>query len=407
MLAWLRNRALMAVTLGHFSVDMYSGMLPLILVALTEPLHLSYAQVADVSLVYALASSLTQPYFGWLADRVGGRWLAAGGIALIAVMTGLMRLTHAYLPLLGLAAVAGIGSAAFHPQGAANAAMASGKRKATGISIFMLGGNSGFATGPIVARLAFATAGQSAIVLLTGFGLALSGLQVWAAPRRIGKAADAPAAGAKSGTAGLNEYNPMARYSALALIFVIFLRQWVHSAMTTYLPQWVVAQGYSIDMASNLSFALLLPLAFGGLLGGTFADRVGRKPVIMTSLIGAIPLVLLLLNTPMPLPFFIAPVLGMLVGASFPITLVMAQELLPRGIGVMSGLALGFTFIAGSIGVAITGRVADAVGLPTTLMGLALVALVGALAASLLPRRERRTADTSIPQTGDVSPVEP
>ncbi|MCW5852371.1 MAG: MFS transporter, partial [Anaerolineae bacterium] len=211
MLAWLRNRALMAVTLGHFSVDMYSGMLPLILVALTEPLHLSYAQVADVSLAFALASSLTQPYFGWLADRVGGRWLAAGGVALIAIMMGLMRLTNTYPPLLLLAAVAGIGSAAFHPQGAANAAMASGKRKATGISIFMLGGNSGFATGPVVARFAFAAAGQGAIAILTVFGLALAGLQSWAAPRRIGPAPETGAtAGAKSATAGLNEHRPMA-----------------------------------------------------------------------------------------------------------------------------------------------------------------------------------------------------
>ncbi len=403
MLDWLRNRALMAVTLGHFSVDMYSGMLPLILVTLTRPLNLSYAQVADVSLAFALASSLTQPYFGWLADRVGGRWLAAGGVALIAIMMGLMRLTTTYPPLLALAAVAGIGSAAFHPQGAANAAMASGKRKATGISIFMLGGNSGFATGPVVARFAFATAGQGAIGLLTGFGLLLSALQVWAAPRRI-KAADAPAVEAKSGTAGLNDYNPMARYSAVALIVVIFLRQWVHSSMTTYLPQWVVAQGYSVDVASNLSFALLLPLALGGLLGGSLADRVGRKPIILTSLLGAIPLVLLLLNSPLTLQFFIAPVLGMLIGASFPITLVMAQELLPRGIGVMSGLALGFTFIAGSIGVAITGRLADALGLQATLSGLALVALVGVCAALLLPRRDRRTAEAPITQTADANP---
>ena len=320
-------------------------------------------------------------------------------------MMGLMRLTTTYPPLLLLAAIAGIGSAAFHPQGAANAAMASGKRKATGISIFMLGGNSGFATGPVVARLAFAAAGQGAIALLTAFGLGLAVLQSVAAPRRIGHAADAaPAAGAKSATAGLNDYRPMARYAAAALIFVIFLRQWVHSAMTTYLPQWVVAQGYSLEVASNLSFTLLLPLAFGGLLGGTLADRVGRKAVILTSLVGVIPLLLLLLNTPMPLPFFIAPVLGMLVGASFPITLVMAQELLPRGIGVMSGLALGFTFIAGSIGVAITGRLADAIGLQTTLTGLAAVALVGVVAASLLPGREKPSAEAPIAQTADATP---
>src|SRR4051812_34881121 len=108
MLTWLRNRALMAVTLGHFSVDMYSGMLPLILVTLGDTLSLSYGQIGLVSSAFTLTSSLTQPLFGWLADRIGGRSLAAGGVILIAVMMGLMRLAHSFEMLLILAPLAGL-----------------------------------------------------------------------------------------------------------------------------------------------------------------------------------------------------------------------------------------------------------------------------------------------------------
>lgn len=402
MLFWLRNKALMAVTLGHFSVDMYSGMLPLILVALTGPLGLSYAQVGLVSTAFTLTSSLTQPFFGWLADRWGGRGLAAGGIIVIAVATGLMRSANSYAMLIALAPLAGLGSAAFHPQGAANAALASGRQKATGVSIFMLGGNSGFAFGPIVARFAFAAVGQAAVLALTSAGFILGFLQIYLAPavKRI------PAADAKASAAALNEHRPMALGAALALIMVIFTRQWVHSSLTTYLPQWLTAQGYSVTMTSNLMFAMLLPLAFGGLFGGFMADRIGRKPIIVTSLAVMGPLLLLLLNVPGPLMFVIAPVLGIVMGASFPITLVMAQELLPRGIGIMSGLALGFTFIAGGIGVAVSGIIADHIGLTAMLTGLSLIALAGTGFALMLPGGRGRTADAPIAQPVDAATAE-
>lgn len=397
MLQLLRNKALMAVTVGHFSVDMYSGMLPLILVALTVPLGLSYAQIGLVSTFFTLTSSLTQPFFGWLADRWGGRALAAGGVILIAMAMGAMRLVESYTLLLLLAPLAGIGSAAFHPQGAANAALASGKQKATGLSLFMLGGNSGFATGPVVARAAFTAVGQGAILMLTSVGFLLGLVQLFAAPG-IHKAQTS----GKASTATLNDHRPMALAAAVALLLVIFMRQWVHSSLSTYLPQWAIAQGYSVEFASNLMFAMLFPLAFGGLIGGFLSDRIGRKPIIVTSLFFIAPLLLLLLNSMGPLAFFVAPVLGMMIGASFPITLVMAQELLPRGIGVMSGLALGFTFIAGGIGVAISGWLADRIGLTPMLIGIALIGFSGALAALALPGKQSRTADSAIPQSADA-----
>lgn len=402
MLYWLRNRALMAVALGHFSVDMFSGMVPLILLALTTPLGLSYAQVGFVSTLYTVSSSVTQPFFGWLADRIGGRYLAAFGVMLTATMIGLMRLVDSYTTLTILAPIAGIGSAAFHPQGAANASLASGQRRATGMSIFMLGGNTGFATGPVIATMAFAAAGQSAVAWLTAVGIGLGLLQLVAAPRNQAIQSKHPAA-----AQSLNSYRPMARHAAIALIIVIFLRQWMQSGLSTYIPQWVRAQGGSAELAGNLLFAMLLPIAIGGLIGGNMADRIGRKPIILTSLILSIPLHLLLLygNTG-PLSFIVAPILGLVVGASFPITLVMAQELLPRGIGIMSGIVLGFSFIAGGIGVAITGWLADLIGLTQTLVGIAFLALIAIGFALVLPRRERRTADGLITQSADAQPAE-
>ena len=396
-----RNRALMTVAMGHFSVDMFSGMLPLILLGLTDPLSLSYAQVGLVSTAFTVTSSLTQPFFGWLADRLGGRWLAAGGILLIAIMTAVMRVAPSYWVLLLLAPIAGIGSAAFHPQGAANASLASGKQKATGMSILMLGGNIGYAVGPVAARVLFAAIGGIATLILVGVGALLSAAQMVFGPR-VQKAAN----GKGAATAGLNDYRPMAPLAVAALITVIFLRMWVNSAITTYLPQLTKASGFGIDYSSNLQFAILFPLAFGGLIGGSMSDRIGRRPIIVGSLLFAGPLLLLVLMTLGPRAYLVAPFLGIMVGASFPITLVMAQELLPKGIGLMSGLALGFTFIAGGIGVAISGWLADHFGLMPMLIAMAGLLLIAGCIALLLPGKEHQTGDTHIPQAVDAQPAE-
>ncbi|MFN8482149.1 MAG: MFS transporter [Anaerolineae bacterium] len=397
----MRNRALATVTLGHFSVDMFSGMLPLILLGLTDPLNMSYVQVGIVASTFTFTSSLTQPFFGWLADRLGGRWLAAGGILLIAVMTGLMRSAPSYWALLLLAPLAGIGSAAFHPQGAANASIASGKQRATGMSIFMLGGNIGYAIGPVVARVLFAAIGGVTTLALVVLGALLSAAQLVFGPhvRRL--------AGNKGpATAGLNDYRPMAPLAVAALIWVIFLRMWVNSAITTYLPQLTKASGFDIDYSSNLQFSILFPLAFGGLIGGSMSDRIGRRPIIVGSLLLAAPLLILVLLNLGPRAYIFAPFLGVMIGASFPITLVMAQELLPKGIGLMSGLALGFTFIAGAIGVAISGWMADHIGLMPMLFVMAVLLLIASAIALLLPGKEHQIADGRIPQPVDAQPVE-
>src|SRR5512142_1758835 len=120
----LRNPVLIAATLGHFTVDMYSGMLPLILLALTDPLGLSYSQVGLVSMAFTIASSISQPFFGWIGDRRSTRVMAVTGVAAIAVTMGIMRFADGFTVLMILAPLAGLGSGAFHPQGAVLASRA-------------------------------------------------------------------------------------------------------------------------------------------------------------------------------------------------------------------------------------------------------------------------------------------
>jgi FSR family fosmidomycin resistance protein-like MFS transporter len=375
----LKNRYLLAATFGHFSVDMYSGMLPLILLALTPQLGLSYSQIGFASMIYSLAGSLSQPFFGWLGDQRGARPMAVLGVAAIATTVGVMRFIDNYTLLLALAIIAGMGSGAFHPQGAMLAAHAPSSQRGTSTSVYMLGGNIGFAFGPLVNTAIFAVTGTFLPETLAGLGMVQAAIVFWALsaqPREDYRAAgSSPTTTAKRAAVSV----------IVVLSLVIFFRSWMSSAVSTYVPQVFKAFGYSTADAGIVLFSVLMPLAIGGLIGGTLSDQIGRRLVLVVSTAISGPALWLLFQVGGVSVYLVGVVLGLTIGASAPVTLVMAQSLVPRGLGLMSGVVLGFTFIAGAIGVAVSGIVADQIGLLPTMSINAALPVIAAALAFLLP----------------------
>jgi FSR family fosmidomycin resistance protein-like MFS transporter len=383
-MSFLWNRYLLAATFGHFSVDMYSGMLPLILLALTPQLGLSYAQVGFASMTYSIAASVSQPLFGWLGDRRGARPMAVLGVAAIATTVGVMRFVDKFALLVLLAVIAGLGSAAFHPQGAALAALAPSARRGAAASVFMLGGNTGYAFGPLLNTAIFSLTGDHMPEALATLGLLQAAIVYWALARRPPTEQDRAA----------SPSSPRQRAALsviVVLLMVMFLRAWLHSAVSTYVPQVFRAFGYSNAEAGNVLFTILMPLAIGGLVGGTLSDKVGRRRVLIATTVFSGPALWLLLNTSGVSVYLFGVLLGLTMGASTPVTLVMAQSLVPRGLGLMSGIVLGFTFIAGAIGVAISGVMADHLGLLQTMHINAGLPVLAAALAWLLPRDQTTT----------------
>lgn len=385
----LKNRYLLAATFGHFSVDMYSGMLPLILSALTPQLGLTYAQVGFASMTYSIAGSVSQPLFGWLGDKRGARPMAVLGVAAIATTVGVMRFVDSFTILIGLAIIAGLGSAAFHPQGATLATYAPSARRGTAASVFMLGGNAGYAFGPLFNTAIFSMTGDRMPETLAMLGLLQAAIVYWALAQRP-----------LDTTERTTPPNPSSVQRAaisviIILMTVMFLRSWLHSAVSTYVPQLFRASGYSIAEAGNVLFSILMPLAIGGLVGGTLSDKIGRRRVLVATTMLCGPALWLLLNANGLSVYVLGVLLGLTMGASTPVTLVMAQSLVPRGLGLMSGIVLGFTFIAGAIGVAISGVIADQVGLLPMMHLNAVLPVLAAVLALLLPNDKPVTKQTS------------
>ncbi len=376
------RRGMAALAAGHMLADVCQGAVPALLPFLVEQRGYTYAAAAALVAAMAGSSSIVQPLFGLYSDRLGLPWLVPGGVLVAGAGIALACLADSYALMFAAVTVSGLGVAAFHPEGSRFASYLSGERRATGMSYFSVGGNLGFALGPVVV---------TPLVLLLG----IEGAALIAVPTTIVAVLLArelprlrsfhPAAGVASGGHG----DPDDDWSAFArLAGVVASRTFVYFGLVTFLPLYYVAVLDTSEAEATTALALLLLGGVAGtLVGGPLADRFGRRTVVLGSLALLPPQILLFHAADQVLATAMAVVIGATAIATFGVTLTMGQELLPGRIGVASGVILGLAIGLGGVAAPLLGVLADSVGLSTLMYVVAALPLPGILLALTLPRR--------------------
>jgi MFS transporter, FSR family, fosmidomycin resistance protein len=373
----VRTLPISLAVISHTVVDASLNILPVILPLLVDRFHLSYSQVGVAAALSNISSSMMQPAFGWVSDRWSTRWLMWVGIAWTTILMGCVGLVPNYLALLLVIFLTGMGTAAFHPIASMAVAHASGPQRGLGMSFFSAGGNVGFAVGPVMAAWLVARFGLEGTAAVMAPGLFMAAV-VYAWRETFAARSSAPG----SAVSARDSPIPWGRLSTLC--GVITLRSWGYSGLITFIPLLLHEQGVSLQGAGWLLFVFLSFGALGGLLGGHLSDRLGRHVIIATSLLMFPVLMAMGLALPGPLQWVFLAVAGATLLASFSVTVVFAQELLPRRLGLASGLTLGLAFGAGGVGVGLSGLLADTLGLRTSVwILLALPGLAGLLALAL------------------------
>ncbi len=387
LLLALRNPALLVLMLGHFTNDLFGGVLPLYMPVMKERFDLSNAAVGLTILAYTSMSSLSQPLFGYISDRRGRRWYIAATLVWSACFVGLYGLASSFPMLLVLAGLAGLGSGAYHPLGASTAAQVSEPRfRNAAMSLYTVAGSFGWGLGPLVAVGLLAWLGPPGSAVLIVPGLIVAGLlyQQMAMVEGV-RQSQATVTEAVAGPAAKPAWGELAR-----VMLVTMLRYWTFHSIIQFVPIWYSEQGYGPGFYGPMTTLIILAGCVGTLLGGAFADRIGSKRIVVVTLSLLVPAMLLFVGFPGPLAFATGVALGMLSEASLSVTLVMAQELVPGRVGVTSGVILGLGFVTGGIGVPVTGRLADSLGIQTALFLLVIpIALAIGLALTLPADRER------------------
>lgn len=379
----LRNRLYLAVTTSHMIIDVLNSIGPVLLAVLAVPLALSNAQIGLALTLYTFAGSLSQPLFGWIADRAGKRAVALGGIGLLwtTVFYVGVALAGSWALLLPCFILASLGSGLFHPIGTATAAAAQRARAGRATALFFFFGQAGLAAGPVLGGLLFGRIGTYGILPLCALALipALLMLTAPAAPA-------APAGHAKAAHAGRYQ---AALLAIVAFVLLVALRSSIQAGYQSFLPKLFSDRGWDPQVFGLLAGTFMFAAAFGNVVTGIAADRFGMRAATVWPLLLSIPSGLICLWAPTVAAAFVASALaGFFICGQHSVLVVHAQRLLPTQQGFASGLILGFTFAAGGIGTWLAGIAADYVGLMLTMQVLTVIALPCALLALTLPGRE-------------------
>ena len=375
---------------GHLGTDFANGALPALLPFLVDRFGLTYTLAATLMLASTVSSSVVQPLFGLWSDRRGAIWLLPAGVGLAGLGIALAADAPSYSSCLVLVVLSGIGVAAYHPEGSKFAAYASGRRRASGMSAFSVGGNVGFALGPIVATPLVLAFGLRGGLLLALPCLAIAGGLV-AGTRFLGTFVPDREARERSGE-GRDRRGAMA-----VLLGVIAFRSLAWFGLVTFVPLWEVSLGHSKAHGNRLLSLMLLAGAIGTVVAGPAADRLGRRPILIGSLVATGPLIAVFIAVG-GVPGAIALMLvGACVIGTFGVTMVMCQEYLPRHIGMASGLSVGLSIGLGGIAAVALGALADAVDLRAALWVCAAAPLAALAFGILLPSStERRRLEPAV-----------
>ena len=370
----------MYLALGHFVIDLYAAFLPPLLPLLIDKFQISFTSASLLAAVLSLSASVTQPVFGFLFDKLGGWKMIIWGPVVAGLSLSSLGLASHYSVLILLLILGGLGLSSFHPEAAALTTSLSGQRRTRGMSIFMLGGNLGYSLGPFLILMVVIHLGLewSFFASLPAFGVA------WVLHRYALLGEKTPKIHSTSNIKIESSLNR--RVLGFSVLFsVVVLRVTTVLGLVTFLPMVQNLRGFSLIAAGGSITVFMACGAFGGLIGGYLADRVGRRKTILTSFILVLPALSAFLYWKGPMSFFILALLGFLLYISEPSCIVLAQEMVPQQTRTASGLIMGMAWGLGGGGVLGVGALADVFGIEWALRFLLLLPAGSLILSFFLP----------------------
>lgn len=365
---------------AHMITDIYMPVLPAILPLLIANNGYSYLTAGLLVTAYNVTSSFAQPVVGWLSDKRGLTISVSISLFISAVFVALMGVVHDYYLVMAFAVLAALGHACFHPTALSLVSrLCSAENRGRITSYFVVGGNLGYAIGPVLAGVLVWWLGLPGLVLLIIPALVMVLVLRRLLPGGIAAAHEAHAT-------PLHEVADVpSKWPFVILMVASILRAWAVFAAITYLPMYLVSQGYSLVMASTALTLMLLTGVAGQVAGGHISDRVGRKEFMVFALAGAVPFFYLFFATSGVLQIIALLCFGFCLWSTFAVAVAMSHELLPGNVGLASGVMLGLAIGFGGLGVAVNGMIADHYSLAAAIGTIPLPIIAAVILLAFLP----------------------
>ena len=374
---------LIAVSFAHLLNDLIQGVLPAMYPLLKEEHGLDYGQIGLITLVYQLSASIFQPIVGSYTDKHSHPYSQMLAMSIMILGMVVFANSHTYPLILLSVFLVGIASAVFHPESSRIAYLASSGKRSLAQSIFQIGGNGGMALAPIAVAYIILPRGQWSILLLLVIPIIGQIVAYYIGnwyKNHLNNQTEK-----QNKVVKVPELSKSKISMTVLILLLLILSKYFYIASITNFLQFYTMEKFGIDdiQSQVFLFYFLLAVAIGTMLGGLFGDRFGRKYVIWFSVLGAAPFTLALPYIDLTMTAIFIVIIGLILSSAFPAIIVYAQELLPKKLGMVSGLFYGFAFGMAGIGSAILGWMADVTSIEYIYKICSFLPLIGLIAAFL------------------------
>jgi FSR family fosmidomycin resistance protein-like MFS transporter len=358
----------LTLSFGHLSHDIFSSFLAPLLPLLIEKLNITLFMSAFLDIARRVPA-LFNPFFGLIAEKRGAKYFVILTPTITALSMTLIGLSNSYTMLMILLIVAGISSALFHVPSPTMVKEASGDRVGLGMSFFMVGGELARTIGPLLVLSAISYWGLEEIYRLMPIGLVAS----WILYIKL-KDFEIDKSLTKTREKGDIKKILIKYYLFFISIgFFIMAQSGMKSALSFYLPVYLVQQGESLWYA-GISLSILQFFGIlGAFLSGNVSDRIGRKKTLIITTIGSIIFMALFIwsNNIILLVF-----LGLFIFSTNPVLMALVQDNSPTMPTFMNSIYMSINFGVSSLMVFLIGYLGDNYGLETTYVVSTLIGLI-------------------------------
>jgi len=382
----VKYRLVSLLSLGHLITDMTQGAVPALLPFLITEYHLSYAAAAGIVFAMTVVSSLVQPLFGHFADRLSRPWFMPVGVLLAGLGIAVTGVVPNYRFILFVVAVSGLGVAAYHPEAARLVNYLVAEKKATAMSIFGVGGQLGFAIGPLITTAILLFWSLKGTLLLALPTILVGILLTYRIPQLSVYVGGAPKRSGSTQEIVHDEWGSFLRLSG-----VVFCRSIIFYGLITFIPLYWINVLHQSKAAGGTALTVLFSAGvLGNIIGGRLADHFSHRSVIWNGLAALAVLLPFFVSTN---NVFVATILLVAIGlinyTTYSPIVVMGQRYLPNHVGLASGVTFGLAVTIGGVTAPFLGLIADHHGIRTALWGVACLPMVATGFALTLPHPKR------------------
>lgn len=369
------KKALFWLSGAHFINDIYTGVLNPIMPFIAAKIGISMAIATIILTISHIFSSLLQPLFGFFADNIVKRSFIFWGLILSSIFIPLSALAHNPFILVLFIIFGSIGSSLFHPQALGFASKFAQKDSAgKSMAVFVAMGTLGYSMGPVVSSAITQFLGMPKMPLMTFSGIVWALIMFSFVPKL------------SLSEKVVNKINFKTAFKRILtnrklniLNVIAMLKTMIMSACFILLPFLWKNMGYKPFYIGMALFMFIFAGGIGSLISGHIEKNIGAANVFYISMISTFPLMILFILTCSSHPTLslgIFVIMGFITMMATPVTMVMAQNVIPEYKSIISGFINGFSWGIVAIAMSLLGFIAEKFGITNVLIFVSIIPAV-------------------------------